>query len=621
MNTELQVREHPRSTGLRRFGERLLPQRYQDYKFSPLEYPDSIRLITLYAGEGSSPLRTSLREVRSLESAEYEALSYTWASEDGDASLSASIICDDFRMKVTKNCATALSWLRHPKSDRTLWIDAVCINQRDTTERSSQIELMRRTYSNASRVLIWLGEASKEIDPESKLSCSHIFMKHLQGMAAEIRELHAAGKAGKTSPLHRQLLADIFAWKQSGMMTTTPLLESFFDFVDWPWWARLWVVQEASFAKSAVLICSEQTLDYFDLRIWADVVSECNKDNDARIVSVELDNVRSHLRSVEWCTSGANWLDTGSVEIVWAFRLLQASDPRDKIFALSGLFEKLDAILPAPDYFKSPIEVFTDVVISFLNQSRSLEVLNLAASCEPLSDYPSWIPNLSGPPVVPAYHSYSHNASRNSSAVFEIPSVNVLQVKGVIVSSIAQISHASWAAHRWSLPLRAIIPGWQASCRFVDLKGSYRSSYRRGESMKEALWRTMCWNNTISGSPLPQSSDITSWKEIEDWIDLILSSENADYLERLVSAQRNLLHLHIKYHAPLSRTTDGLLASVPYTTEVGDVVAVLAGGQTPFVLRPNGSYYRFVGPCYVHGIMDGEAYPEDPGKLEDISIR
>ncbi|KAK3670190.1 hypothetical protein LTR78_009946 [Recurvomyces mirabilis] len=40
---------------------------------------------------------------------------------------------------------------------------------------------------------------------------------------------------------------------------------------------------------------------------------------------------------------------------------------------------------------------------------------------------------------------------------------------------------------------------------------------------------------------------------------------------------------------------------------VGAIVAVLSGGQWPFILRPMGSEYSMVAPCYVHGIMNGEA--------------
>ena len=46
----------------------------------------------------------------------------------------------------------------------------------------------------------------------------------------------------------------------------------------------------------------------------------------------------------------------------------------------------------------------------------------------------------------------------------------------------------------------------------------------------------------------------------------------------------------------------------PPTMQTGDVVAVLFGGYTPFVLRPDeGGQWSLVGECYVQGIMEGEA--------------
>jgi hypothetical protein len=51
-------------------------------------------------------------------------------------------------------------------------------------------------------------------------------------------------------------------------------------------------------------------------------------------------------------------------------------------------------------------------------------------------------------------------------------------------------------------------------------------------------------------------------------------------------------------------------------TEEGDLVALLRGGNVPYVLRRctdsehKGSYY-LVGECYVYGAMDGEKVPPE----------
>lgn len=45
----------------------------------------------------------------------------------------------------------------------------------------------------------------------------------------------------------------------------------------------------------------------------------------------------------------------------------------------------------------------------------------------------------------------------------------------------------------------------------------------------------------------------------------------------------------------------------PPGIKLEDIVVILYGGYTPFVLRTNGDKCRFVGECYVHGVMQGEA--------------
>jgi hypothetical protein len=62
----------------------------------------------------------------------------------------------------------------------------------------------------------------------------------------------------------------------------------------------------------------------------------------------------------------------------------------------------------------------------------------------------------------------------------------------------------------------------------------------------------------------------------------------------------------------------------PASTQVGDLVCVLLGGHTPFLLRPCEEYrgrYRLVGECYIHGIMHGEALQHDGLALQEFILR
>jgi hypothetical protein len=97
------------------------------YKFAPLQHPDSIRLLTLHSGVTSAPIQISLSEVWSGDDPQYEALSYTWATENGDITRSPIVECDGEHIKVTNNCTDALRRLRYKDIGCMLWVDAICL--------------------------------------------------------------------------------------------------------------------------------------------------------------------------------------------------------------------------------------------------------------------------------------------------------------------------------------------------------------------------------------------------------------------------------------------------------------------------------------------------------------
>jgi len=54
-------------------------------------------------------------------------------------------------------------------------------------------------------------------------------------------------------------------------------------------------------------------------------------------------------------------------------------------------------------------------------------------------------------------------------------------------------------------------------------------------------------------------------------------------------------------------TKNGLMGVGPDGMKEGDIIGILFGGRVPYVLRPVGDGFRFVGECYVSGLMNGEA--------------
>jgi len=83
---------------------------------------------------------------------DYECLSYTW----GTAPATKIITINGQPFPVRENLFQALVQLRQ-NTTRSIWIDAICINQKDISERNAQVSLMATIYKRARQVVVWLG--------------------------------------------------------------------------------------------------------------------------------------------------------------------------------------------------------------------------------------------------------------------------------------------------------------------------------------------------------------------------------------------------------------------------------------------------------------------------------
>jgi len=634
------------------------------YNYVPLQYADSIRLLTLLPGDFDSPIQISIAEVRSKDNHSYEALSYTWATEDGDCRRSSQIKCDDTRIWVTKSCELALRYLRKSDTNRILWVDAICINQKDLNERGHQVGIMRDVYSKATEVLIWLGEASKDFsaplpinhsaeakspisatssirktapgstsgsplssgkfnghesrrnDSDAILSVSEIFLEFLGRMGIEITRLRNEGEDPRSSPLYKDLVSQVYSRFLGGV--DTELCRGFKDIVNRRWWSRVWVIQEVVVARSATLICSKQSTKYSNFFDWYQLI-ESEFTPEAISVWNNLDIAYNHFKSVSvWYAQRAYQgpeKPTAFLSVLRRVRRLTASNPRDKIFGVLGLSDQFKILVAIPDYNKTTTEVFTDVAKVLLRQTKSLALLQHATSSTPVFGHPSWVPYWSHDPVT-STRGGLYNTARNSEAIFAFScGGQELRVKGKDFDQVKTIPLADLEAYQYSVSTKPRFEGWQMSCNV----GFSLSTYPTGEPVEEALWRTLCWNVDYMRHSYPAPKETGDC--FREWYRILSSIDTVENKVKKISVQDNSFRTIINHTASLCTTSNGYLASVPYTTEVGDFIVVLAGGDYPFVLRPTGDHYRLVGPCYVHGIMDGEAFPEDPEELEWFSIR
>ncbi len=135
------------------------------FKFAPLIGASDIRLLKfrkfLVLG-GQTYFPCELVHANLDDYLAYTALSYVWGPLDDGYPV---LIGEDEFLMVTRNLMEVLyrfSGANTPtdtgNTTTLLWMDQLCINQYDHAERSKQVSLMRRIYSQAYETQLWLGE-------------------------------------------------------------------------------------------------------------------------------------------------------------------------------------------------------------------------------------------------------------------------------------------------------------------------------------------------------------------------------------------------------------------------------------------------------------------------------
>ena len=137
------------------------------YEYQRLVRDRSIRLMRLLPAENrDEEIFCQLEETQLVPGAvqEYDALSYTWGDTSEASAIKIQNGQDVSLLNVTPNLISCLKCLRLKHETRTLWADAICIDQNNVAERNNQVPMMKLIYGNASKVLVWLGEADEGSD-------------------------------------------------------------------------------------------------------------------------------------------------------------------------------------------------------------------------------------------------------------------------------------------------------------------------------------------------------------------------------------------------------------------------------------------------------------------------
>jgi hypothetical protein len=616
-----------------------------------------IRLCTLQPGSGDDPVNCTLTTVSLDDKPRYEAVSYVW----GDASMRQEIVVDSKSLLVTVNLHTALRYLRWKDRPRVLWADAICINQQNIDERSSQVSFMDNIYREAVEVQVWLCE-EEEVIPEKPLDTSDLMIRPFD--ARRFNEyLKREGFSRPQPPLISmshdsmkptvvdaleilRLFTDRRHFHEMPFFYTTPSLEVELSpkwheilhmislILSRPWWKRVWVVQEVVVAAdSTVHIGVHQA----PLSLFIEAVESYRGHIDCCQTSIIFSNwwygnatvaevLHSSFLSVYSLAAIKRYYNEGSLHSGLAFQVSssrEASDPRDRVYAFIGLFRGQRNVLDiVPDYGVSVSELYANVTRMMIRDRRSLMPLELVVSVQDnLFGLPSWAIDL---------------ISLSSSKTLLRPGFNAsgskvhkplgehglfLTIQGFEVDFVSKFATLEVDVYSEKNLVRTI-KQWQDFALHAQVRD------------ERTLWRTVFRDNI---DLLPSDRTISSkeydlieqwWQRINEVVDDPTSATKEGGLFEELNIK--LVHINITARGILREnvpyvTGKGSLGSAPSAVREGDKIFIAEGSDVPLILRPveelpgwnptsantSRPYYRLVGLCYLDGVMEGEAVHAD----------
>jgi hypothetical protein len=301
---------------------------HPDWIFDYKPINGDIRLVTLERGNRNDDVYCKMFDVELNTEPTYLALSYEW----GLIGKGMRIWIDGSPCKVSSSLFNALVHLRQPGRDIVLWVDALCINQKDLGERNHQVELMGKIFLQASEVVIWLGLAKDGSD---------LAMAQFKAISQSI----VLGK-----PVARP------------MMYT----ESIFSWCRRTYWRRMWVIQEIQLAKDLSIYCGDYQIKWTEFARtrkwvidWGEPFESERKVHEAMTSSLpaRMDELRT--KGCGRHTPLIDWLEN--------FDESSCTDPKDKVYALVGLASDCQNGELTVDYSKSLSQIWLDVVKLYIH--------------------------------------------------------------------------------------------------------------------------------------------------------------------------------------------------------------------------------------------------------------
>ncbi|KAK0109539.1 hypothetical protein ONS95_002226 [Cadophora gregata] len=658
------------------------------YSYQEIPSAGFIRLLTLEPGFKERPLRGSLKQVRIDKLPRYEALSYCWGSSDKPR----SIELDNGSLNITESLHSALVRLRRLTKSRLIWADALCINQDDNLEKNHQILLMRQIYSSAFRTLAYLGDEADSSDSAiqlhekiggisfSGLPEKFVTMEWLQSHGlpeyqdpawlawsilwrrpwfrrAWVLQEFVLGKdivliCGQKKINWKRFVSATEKMQEFNLLKWTTTGEALDDGINDAYsgaaaMLAMMAVKSGSSLSSGIAYyirsfseADESTLQQLEshkslaekLPGLKDTIMMLRK--DPSLVEPTIKMLEENMGAFGLSELTDPSIHQPLINLLFMFDRSEATDPRDRLFALLGLASDGTDEDFRPDYNESIDSLARRFSQGFIEKGHGMQVLHLAGLSNELPTWPSWVPDWTRTGVVERkvlcartiWAPVDNNSYKAGGDL--LPNIrisqnpNVLLVSGSRVDTISQLGMDASSIISPTTTDIFILREFFASADDVIGPDSSKVYPPTGENMDEVYWRTLIANKGMNSAEAT-SEYALQYEECRRFFD-------TNTLESLTSVEQ-LLSLNLYYGCVASllatsrvcKTVNGFVGVVPIGAGVGDLVAVFAGGAMPFVLRPTEEIeggFRLLGGCYMHGLMRGEAVQSPLWKEEEFEL-
>lgn len=342
------------------------------YQYAALTDTDSIRLVRLAPRGSDDPVTFEIVPCTLRADTSFKALSYTWRPDKPHH----TVDCGRSTLEIGHNLWSALRHIRDESLEQHVWIDAICIDQSNNSERAQQVQMMRQIYEAAEETIVWLGMAQVESDAAQVFELLEKLSKAQQDDHPSARQFPMTGSHLETRNLPGmedsvwKLLDDLF-WKH--------------------WFTRAWIIQEVAVSRTSIVRYGDQAIDWPSFARAADYIMQHSL---TRITGVDPNRtmlLESYRRGVHAETTDPITL----LRLLCQARSSYATDARDKIFALAGLAADASKIGLILSYNLDVGTIYTDLAKRMITGHDGLDLLT-ACQDDALGDtrgLPSWVPD------------------------------------------------------------------------------------------------------------------------------------------------------------------------------------------------------------------------------------